>query len=127
MKLAFVVEKLEEARLIKGIGEELGHKIAVLQNAEDLISLVFIPDVVIVESKIVSDENELKIIFSSSERILFILPFWEKAGEKLEKLREKAERLGFRKRKIKVIKRPFTAEELIKYIEMIFFGKGSKE
>ncbi|GBD02908.1 hypothetical protein HRbin19_00178 [bacterium HR19] len=127
MKLAFVVEKLEEARLIKGIGEEFGHKIAILQNAEELLSLSFIPDVVIVESKIISDENELKIIFSSSERILFILPFWEKAGEKLEKLREKAEKFGFRKRKVKVIKRPFTAEELIKYIEAIFFAKGSKE
>lgn len=122
MNIAFVLSKVEEARLIKGVASEKNHNVLVYEKPEELLSLNFIPDCVVVDFNSINerDDRDLRIILSSSDRILFILPFWVDAPKKINEIREKCKKLGLRKKKIKVIKRPFTPDELINYIEFLF-------
>ena len=120
--MAFILSRVEDARIIRGIALERGHKVAIYENPEELLSLNFIPDCVVVELVSVDekDKEKMRIIFASAQNILFILPFWVNASRKIEELREACRKLGIKKRKIKVIKKPFTPEELIRYVEVVF-------
>ena len=120
MKIAFLLERIEEARIIRGYFQEKGHEVAVYNNPNDILGLRFIPDILVVDIKCISNQNDLRLVLSSSQRILFILPFWENAGKKVENLRSKAKLFGLKKIKIKVIKRPFTPEELLNFIQSTF-------
>ena len=122
MNLAFILSRVEDARLIKGVALERGHKVAIYEKPEELLSLNFIPDCVVVELTSIDerDREKMRIIFASAQNILFILPFWVNASRKIEELREACRKLGIKKRRIKVIKKPFTTEELIRYVEVVF-------
>jgi hypothetical protein len=120
MKIAFLLQKVEEARIIRAYFEENGHKVAIYESPEDMVSLDFMPEVSVIDVKCINTDYELRLVISSSPRILFILPFWENAGKKIEEIRRKAELWGFKRTKIKVIKKPFTPEELLGFIKEIF-------
>ncbi len=150
MKFVFILSKIDEARLLRATAEELGYQVEVFRTPQDTINTKFIPDITIVdittvdvdittlekerkvggegEGKGKEEEKEgekregdiLRLIFSLSDKIIFILPFWMNAAEVVAKLRDKAEEMGFRKKKIKVAKRPFTPQELINYAVEIF-------
>ncbi len=117
-KVIFIVCDINEARIIKGFSQERGIDAKVYASPHDAIEEEK-ADIVVVDHKIIKEES-LKLIFSLSSNFLFILPFWMNAAKEVHKLRNIAEKLGFREKKIKIAKRPFTAEELINYIEKIF-------
>lgn len=120
MKIAFLLQKIEEARIIRAYFEEKGHRVAIYRSPEDMVNLDFTPEVSVIDIKCINTDDELRLVISSSTKILFILPFWEKAGKKIEEIRSKAKLWGFKQIKIKVIKKPFTPEELLKFIIEIF-------
>ncbi len=120
MKIAFLLQRIEEARIIRAYFEENGHKVAIYESPEDMVNLDFIPEVSVIDIKCINTDYELKLVISSSQKILFILPFWENAGKKIEEIRNKAKLWGFKGTKIKVIKKPFTPAELLKFIKEIF-------
>ena len=120
MKIAFLLQKIEEARIIRAYFEEKGHRVAIYRSPEDMVNLDFTPEVSVIDIKCINTDDELRLVISSSTKILFILPFWENAGKKIEEIRSKAKIWGFKQIKIKVIKKPFTPEELLKFIIEIF-------
>jgi DNA-binding response OmpR family regulator len=120
VKIAFLLQKIEEARIIRAYFEEKGHRVAIYRSPEDMVNLDFTPEVSVIDIKCINTDDELRLVISSSTKILFILPFWEKAGKKIEEIRSKAKLWGFKQIKIKVIKKPFTPEELLKFIIEIF-------
>ncbi len=120
MKIAFLLQKIEEARIIRAYFEEKGHRVAIYRSPEDMVNLDFTPEVSVIDIKCINTDDELRLVISSSTKILFILPFWENAGKKIEEIRSKAKLWGFKQIKIKVIKKPFTPEELLKFIIEIF-------
>jgi hypothetical protein len=120
VKIAFLLQKIEEARIIRAYFEEKGHRVAIYRSPEDMVNLDFTPEVSVIDIKCINTDDELRLVISSSTKILFILPFWEKAGKKIEEIRSKAKLWGFKQIKIKVIKKPFTPEELLKFIVEIF-------
>jgi hypothetical protein len=120
VKIAFLLEKIEEARIIRAYFEEKGHRVAIYRSPEDMVNLDFTPEVSVIDIKCINTDDELRLVISSSTKILFILPFWENAGKKIEEIRSKAKLWGFKQIKIKVIKKPFTPEELLKFIIEIF-------
>lgn len=120
MKIAFLLQKIEEARIIRAYFEEKGHRVAIYRSPEDMVNLDFTPEVSVIDIKCINTDDELRLVISSSTKILFILPFWENAGKKIEEIRSKAKLWGFKQIKIKVIKKPFTPEELLKFIIGIF-------
>jgi DNA-binding response OmpR family regulator len=120
VKIAFLLQKIEEARIIRAYFEEKGHKVAIYRSPEDMVNLDFTPEVSVIDIKCINTDDELRLVISSSTKILFILPFWENAGKKIEEIRSKAKLWGFKQIKIKVIKKPFTPEELLKFIIEIF-------
>lgn len=120
MKIAFLLQKVEEARIIRAYFEEKGHRVAIYESPEDMVNLDFTPEVSVIDIKCINTDDELRLVISSSTKILFILPFWENAGKKIEEIRSKAKLWGFKQIKIKVIKKPFTPEELLKFIIEIF-------
>jgi DNA-binding response OmpR family regulator len=120
VKIAFLLQKVEEARIIRAYFEEKGHRVAIYESPEDMVNLDFTPEVSVIDIKCINTDDELRLVISSSTKILFILPFWENAGKKIEEIRSKAKLWGFKQIKIKVIKKPFTPEELLKFIIEIF-------
>ncbi|MFZ8802979.1 MAG: hypothetical protein ACO2PO_08345 [Candidatus Calescibacterium sp.] len=120
MKIAFLLQKIEDARIIRAYFEEKGHRVAIYRSPEDMVNLDFTPEVSVIDIKCINTDDELRLVISSSTKILFILPFWENAGKKIEEIRSKAKIWGFKQIKIKVIKKPFTPEELLKFIIEIF-------
>lgn len=120
MKIAFLLQKIEEARIIRAYFEEKGHRVAIYESPEDMVNLDFTPEVSVIDIKCINTDDELRLVISSSTKILFILPFWENAGKKIEEIRSKAKLWGFKQIKIKIIKKPFTPEELLKFIIEIF-------
>jgi DNA-binding response OmpR family regulator len=120
VKIAFLLQKIEEARIIRAYFEEKGHRVAIYESPEDMVNLDFTPEVSVIDIKCINTDDELRLVISSSTKILFILPFWENAGKKIEEIRSKAKLWGFKQIKIKVIKKPFTPEELLKFIIEIF-------
>jgi hypothetical protein len=120
VKIAFLLQKIEEARIIRAYFEEKGHRVAIYRSPEDMVNLDFTPEVSVIDIKCINTDDELRLVISSSTKILFILPFWENAGKKIEEIRSKAKLWGFKQIKIKVIKKPFTPEELLKFIIGIF-------
>jgi DNA-binding response OmpR family regulator len=120
VKIAFLLQKVEEARIIRAYFEEKGHRVAIYESPEDMVNLDFTPEVSVIDIKCINTDDELRLVISSSAKILFILPFWENAGKKIEEIRSKAKLWGFKQIKIKVIKKPFTPEELLKFIIEIF-------
>lgn len=116
MKIAFLLQKIEEARIIRAYFEEKGHRVAIYRSPEDMVNLDFTPEVSVIDIKCINTDDELRLVISSSTKILFILPFWENAGKKIEEIRSKTKLWGFKQIKIKVIKKPFTPEELLKFI-----------
>jgi DNA-binding response OmpR family regulator len=120
VKIAFLLQKIEEARIIRAYFEEKGHRVAIYRSPEDMVNLDFTPEVSVIDIKCINTDDELRLVISSSTKILFILPFWENAGKKIEEIRSKAKLWGFKQIKIKVIKKPFTPEELLKFIIEIF-------
>lgn len=120
MKIAFLLQKIEEARIIRAYFEEKGHRVAIYRSPEDMVNLDFTPEVSVIDIKCINTDDELMLVISSSTKILFILPFWENAGKKIEEIRSKAKLWGLKQIKIKVIKKPFTPEELLKFIIEIF-------
>jgi hypothetical protein len=120
VKIAFLLQKIEEARIIRAYFEEKGHRVAIYRSPEDMVNLDFTPEVSVIDIKCINTDDELRLVISSSTKILFILPFWENAGKKIEEIRNKAKLWGFKQIKIKVIKKPFTPEELLKFIIEIF-------
>jgi DNA-binding response OmpR family regulator len=120
VKIAFLLQKVEEARIIRAYFEEKGHRVAIYESPEDMVNLDFTPEVSVIDIKCINTDDELRLVISSSTKILFILPFWENAEKKIEEIRSKAKLWGFKQIKIKVIKKPFTPEELLKFIIEIF-------
>jgi len=120
VKIAFLLQKIEDARIIRAYFEEKGHRVAIYRSPEDMVNLDFTPEVSVIDIKCINTDDELRLVISSSTKILFILPFWENAGKKIEEIRSKAKLWGFKQIKIKVIKKPFTPEELLKFIIEIF-------
>jgi hypothetical protein len=120
VKIAFLLQKIEEARIIRAYFEEKGHRVAIYRSPEDMVNLDFTPEVSVIDIKCINTDDELRLVISSSTKILFILPFWENAGKKIEEIRSKTKLWGFKQIKIKVIKKPFTPEELLKFIIEIF-------
>jgi DNA-binding response OmpR family regulator len=120
VKIAFLLQKIEEARIIRAYFEEKGHRVAIYESPEDMVNLDFTPEVSVIDIKCINTDDELRLVISSSTKILFILPFWENAGKKIEEIRSKAKLWGFKQIKIKIIKKPFTPEELLKFIIEIF-------
>jgi hypothetical protein len=120
VKIAFLLQKIEEARIIRAYFEEKGHRVAIYRSPEDMVNLDFTPEVSVIDIKCINTDDELRLVISSSTKILFILPFWENAGKKIEEIRSKAKLWGFKQIKIKVIKKPFTPEEILKFIIEIF-------
>jgi DNA-binding response OmpR family regulator len=120
VKIAFLLQKVEEARIIRAYFEEKGHRVAIYRSPEDMVNLDFTPEVSVIDIKCINTDDELRLVISSSNKILFILPFWENAGKKIEEIRSKTKLWGFKQIKIKVIKKPFTPEELLKFIIEIF-------
>jgi DNA-binding response OmpR family regulator len=120
VKIAFLLQKIEEARIIRAYFEEKGHRVAIYRSPEDMVNLDFTPEVSVIDIKCINTDDELMLVISSSTKILFILPFWENAGKKIEEIRSKAKLWGLKQIKIKVIKKPFTPEELLKFIIEIF-------
>jgi DNA-binding response OmpR family regulator len=120
VKIAFLLQKIEDARIIRAYFEEKGHRVAIYRSPEDMVNLDFTPEVSVIDIKCINTDDELRLVISSSTKILFILPFWENAGKKIEEIRSKAKIWGFKQIKIKVIKKPFTPEELLKFIIEIF-------
>jgi hypothetical protein len=120
VKIAFLLQKIEEARIIRAYFEEKGHRVTIYRSPEDMVNLDFTPELSVIDIKCINTDDELRLVISSSTKILFILPFWENAGKKIEEIRSKAKLWGFKQIKIKVIKKPFTPEELLKFIIEIF-------
>jgi DNA-binding response OmpR family regulator len=120
VKIAFLLQKVEEARIIRAYFEEKGHRVAIYESPEDMVNLDFTPEVSVIDIKCINTDDELRLVISSSNKILFILPFWENAGKKIEEIRSKTKLWGFKRIKIKVIKKPFTPEELLKFIIEVF-------